>query len=154
MFFIPKSRRNFKLLTFLLVAGVASGLAGCGGSSSKSTTALNVTSSSSKVASGSSVTLQALISSGKPVTGFVIFSDGTTPIGSPAAITNGVATLSTSALTVGTHAITATYSGDDNNQPASTLDTLEQTITGQFTLTVNAVSGTITHAIPVPATLQ
>lgn len=47
--------------------------------------------------------------------GSVQFFDGATPLGSPVAITpadNGVVTLSTSTLSVGTHAITAKYSGN------------------------------------------
>lgn len=46
-------------------------------------------------------------------TGTITFYDGTTAIGT-ATVVNGVATLTTSSLGVGTHRITAAYSGDDN----------------------------------------
>jgi hypothetical protein len=46
-------------------------------------------------------------------TGSVTFLDGTTPIGS-GALSGGTATYTTSSLTVGTHSITAIYSGDAN----------------------------------------
>src|SRR5439155_1100587 len=50
--------------------------------------------------------------------GTVQFRDGPsgtgTAIGAPATVTNGVATVQTNALTVGTHTITADYSGDAN----------------------------------------
>ncbi len=45
-------------------------------------------------------------------TGSVVFSDGTNPLGSVALDMNGRAALSTSALTVATHSITAVYAGD------------------------------------------
>ena len=50
--------------------------------------------------------------------GTVQFRDGPTgtgtPIGAPATVTNGVATVMTNTLTAGTHTITADYSGDAN----------------------------------------
>ncbi len=62
-----------------------------------------------------SVTFTATVSpstSGVP-TGTVTFLDGTTPLGSPA-LSGGVASLSISTLAIGTHTITASYSGDGN----------------------------------------
>ena len=62
-----------------------------------------------------SVTFMATVSpntSGQP-TGTVTFSDGTTPLSSPA-LSGGVATLAISTLAIGTHTITAAYSGDGN----------------------------------------
>jgi len=47
-------------------------------------------------------------------TGTVQFYDYTTPIGTPQPVTNGVATLITSTLPVGTDSITGVYSGDTN----------------------------------------
>jgi hypothetical protein len=57
------------------------------------------------------------------VTGTVTFSDGTTPIGT-APIVNGVATITVSNLPVGTDPITATTSGDANNNPATSAATI------------------------------
>jgi hypothetical protein len=57
------------------------------------------------------------------VTGTVTFSDGTTPIGS-APIVGGVATITVPSLPVGTDPITATTSGDANNNPATSSATI------------------------------
>ena len=154
MLMMPKRRRRMQLLIVLLTAGIAGSLAGCGGSGSPQSTSIALTSSSTKAASGANVTLEATISSTDKLTGTVTFSDNGTAIGSPATVTNGTATLSTTTLSVGTHAITAAYSGDNNNLSSQSADTLNQTITGAFTLTINATSGTLSHSITVPATLQ
>jgi len=57
------------------------------------------------------------------VTGTVTFSNGTAPIGT-APIVNGVATITVSNLPVGTDPITATTSGDVNNNPATSSATI------------------------------
>ena len=56
------------------------------------------------------------------VTGTVTFSNGSTPIGT-APIVGGVATITVSNLPVGTDPITATTSGDANNNPATSAPT-------------------------------
>lgn len=75
--------------------------------------------------------------SGTP-TGTVSFKDGVTSLGS-ASLTSGSATLSTAALGVGTHGITASYSGDTNFLP-STSGTLTQTVNEATTITTLASS--------------
>ena len=66
---------------------------------------------------GSSVTFTATITpsalSPSAATGTVQFLDGTTSLGSPP-IATGQASVATSSLTVGTHTLTAVYSGDSN----------------------------------------
>jgi hypothetical protein len=57
------------------------------------------------------------------VTGTVTFSNGSTPIGT-APIVGGVATITVSNLPVGTDPITATTSGDANNNPATSAATI------------------------------
>ncbi|HEY1993194.1 MAG TPA: Ig-like domain repeat protein [Edaphobacter sp.] len=57
------------------------------------------------------------------VTGTVTFSDGTTPIGT-APIVGGVATITVPSLPIGTDPITATTSGDANNNPATSSATI------------------------------
>jgi hypothetical protein len=54
------------------------------------------------------------------VTGTVTFNDAGTTLGT-SAVTNGVATLSTSTLTLGLHPVTAVYSGDNNYIGSSSL---------------------------------
>lgn len=68
------------------------------------------------IAAGQSISLTALVSStsvGIP-TGIVSFSDGTSLLAALSLDPTGAATLTTSALAVRTHAITAAYSGDGN----------------------------------------
>jgi hypothetical protein len=76
----------------------------------------------------------------------VAFFDGTTQIGS-GVVTAGVATSTTSALTTGTHSITAVYSGDSNYTPAA-IGTLSENIE-DFTLTLLGGSGAGTANVPL-----
>ncbi len=79
--------------------------------------------------SGASVTLTALVTTtaGTP-TRTVTFTDGPTTIG-PTVLVNGTASITVSNLTVGTHPITATYSGD-TNFAASSSTPLSQVVNG------------------------
>ncbi len=97
-------------------------------------------------------------------TGTVQFKDGATNLGSAVTLTNGIATLSISTLAIGTHSISATYSGDVNyaggTSPAisqlvvqaptttalvsSTLAmTYGQTVTFSATVSPSATTGTV-----------
>jgi Bacterial Ig-like domain (group 3)/FG-GAP-like repeat/FG-GAP repeat len=74
---------------------------------------------------GQSVTFTATIT-GSPVkgvtttpTGTITFFNGTTQLGAPVPISSGTASLSTTALPVGTDSITAQYSGDTNYVPTT-----------------------------------
>ncbi|HEX8179659.1 MAG TPA: Ig-like domain repeat protein [Pyrinomonadaceae bacterium] len=103
--------------------------AGAAHTVNKINTTTVVTSSKNPSDVGNNVTFTATITpaSGTDIpTGTVQFWDGPsgtgTPIGSPATVTNGVATVQTAALTPGTHTITADYSGDGNlNASSATL---------------------------------
>jgi ELWxxDGT repeat protein len=84
----------------------------------KDATTAAVTSSANPAVVGNVVTFMAVVQasapgSGKP-TGTVTFTDITTVLGTGTLNGAGQATFSTSALIVGTHAITATYAGDNN----------------------------------------
>lgn len=76
--------------------------------------------------SGQSVTFTATVSGGVSPTGTVQFFDGATSLGT-GALAGGAATLATSALSVGTHPITAVYSGDADDA-ASTSPVLSQVV--------------------------
>jgi len=89
-----------------------------------------LTTSATTIASGQSVTFTATVT-GKNPTGSVEFRDHSTSIGI-AALERSDATLTTSALTVGTHSITAHYVGDTNNSASTS---------APVTQTVNASSG-------------
>jgi autotransporter-associated beta strand protein len=80
----------------------------------KQATTTTASSSPASVTEGSRITLSATVAgpagAAKP-TGMVTFSEGGTTLGS-ASLSNGTASLPTSALTAGQHPITATYAGD------------------------------------------
>jgi hypothetical protein len=112
-----------------------------------------VTSSANPSYTGEDVTLTATISGLGAPGGSVVFSDGSTALGT-VQVSNGVASHKGSFSTAGNHTITAAYSGDANNLAAS--GTLTQTVdapisiptqSGSTTLTVasgSSVSGSIT----------
>ena len=70
---------------------------------------------------GQSVTFTATVTStsGPTPTGTVQFYADGTPLGSAVALSSGQASMSTSALAIGTHQITAEYSGDTNFRPGT-----------------------------------
>lgn len=101
---------------------------------------------------GEQVTFTAIVSetqaSGLP-TGTVTFYDGTTALGGDVTLnSNGIATFTTTSLTLGSHTINATYNGDNNN--ASSTDSVTQNVL-QNTSTV-VVSSSITAAVNQPVT--
>jgi len=99
-------------------------------------TSTTVTSSINPSSVGQAVTLTAAVTGASP-TGTVQFNDGTTNLGSPVAVTGGMAQLATSALALGAHPITAVYSGDANNAPSTSpvLNQLVNAPTGGATTT-------------------
>ena len=72
-------------------------------------------------------------------TGTVQFLDGTTLLNS-SPLTSGGATFSTRLLSVGTHSITAVYSGDNNNAPSASTATTETIQPYDFSLTASVAS--------------
>jgi hypothetical protein len=78
----------------------------------KASIGLDVTCSSTTAKSGRSVTFTATIT-GTGATGTVTFKDGETVLGS-STLSDGTATYTTSTLSVGSHSISAVYSGDAN----------------------------------------
>jgi len=153
-----KRRRWIALLPVALVSVVLLAAMGCAGSgsgpSTPAATLLSVSSSGIKTASGIAVTFTAKLNAlNSNPTGTVTFYDGTTALGSAATLTSGTATLQSSSLAVGSHAITATYSGDSNNV-TSTSNPIMQVITGTTTLQVTATSGTLVHTLGLPVTLN
>jgi subtilase family serine protease len=91
--------------------------------------------------SGQNVTLTATVNGAAP-TGTVQFADGASALGSAVALGGGVATLTTAALTAGSHNITATYSGDVGNQP-STSAAVTQTVLAVSSVNVSSSAASI-----------
>jgi hypothetical protein len=102
------------------------------GSPVDTTTAL--TSSLNPSAFGQQVTFTATVSPSSGVTGTATFMDGGSTLGSSALDGNGVASFSVSSLIVGTHFITAQYSGDSYHH-GSTSSALSQTVNKASTTT-------------------
>jgi hypothetical protein len=101
----------------------------------KGLTATSVSSSRNPAVAGQAVTFTALVTStvaGR--TGSVTFKDGGATLGAGALNASGQATFSTSSLAVGTHSITAAYTGDSNFLGSSS-PSLSQTVTQATTTT-------------------
>jgi hypothetical protein len=79
-------------------------------------------------------------------TGSVSFLDGTTPLGA-APVTNGTATLAVTILAVGTHSITAVYSGDTNFAVAASAPPISEVVQ-DFSLAISASAGSNSVSAP------
>jgi Big-like domain-containing protein len=97
------------------------------------TTTTSLTSSQNPSTFGQAVTLTATVSPDSGPTGNVQFFDGGTSLGT-ASLSGGVASMTTSTLTVGTHSITASYGGN-TNFTGSTSSGLTQTVNQATTTT-------------------
>ena len=91
-------------------------------------TSTSVYSSADPSQSGQLVTFTASVTTNGSATGTVSFYDGSTLLDT-AAVSNNMATFTTSALSVGSHSILATYSGDGNHA-GSTSAALGQQVDG------------------------
>ncbi|WP_353073317.1 Ig-like domain repeat protein [Tunturiibacter gelidoferens] len=78
----------------------------------KTATVVTLTSSTNPSAVSQPITFSAVVHPG--ATGLVIFLDGSTTLGTGVVNISGVATFSTSTLTIGSHPITASYGGDSS----------------------------------------
>jgi hypothetical protein len=93
----------------------------------QASTVTTLSSSQGTVTVGTTVTFSATVTTtnGPAPTGTVNFYDGTTLIGSGTLNGSGLATLTTAALTPGTHKIVATYAGDANDTTSSSMALVE-----------------------------
>ena len=85
-------------------------------------------------------------------TGNVSFTSGSTSLGTTS-LTNGVATLPISFPTAGIYAVTATYSGDANNQPSSSSPITITVVAPDFTISASPAAATITAGQSATTTL-
>lgn len=113
--------------------------------------AVAVVSDTNPSIAGRGVQFTATVTGGSNLTGTVTFKDGSTPLGT-VSLQNGVAVFSTANLSVGTHFITATYSGDSTNASASSA-ALPQQVTSATT-TVQATPSTTTLIYGSALTVQ
>ncbi|MDH6680988.1 hypothetical protein M2284_005230 [Rhodococcus sp. LBL1] len=105
------------------------------------TTTLTVPSSAQ---TGASVTFSASVSP-TPAGGTVQFKDGVTPLGAPVEIVNGSATLDHTFTSVGSHSVTAIYSGaagfDPSTSSAGLVSVTDPVVTPRGTVTMLSVPG-------------
>ncbi len=120
-------------------------------------TTTTISSSANPSAFDQTVSFTAVVQppTGTTTTGSVTFMDGSTSLGSVALSANS-ARLTVSALTVGTHAITAVYAGNANLS-ASTSAALSQVVNGASTTTAvtsSANPSTFGQSVTLSATIQ
>jgi len=125
--------------------GCSSGYGGGGGGGGTSATTTKISVTSTKVSSGTSVAFTVTVTStgSRVPTGSVQLYDGTSLLGTAAALTNGSATINISNLSVGTHGINAHYLADAYSN-ASQSGTLNIAITGSTTVAITGTSGSLT----------
>jgi uncharacterized protein YjdB len=119
----------------------------------QSTSALTLAASANSLQLGQSLTLTASLSP-TSATGSITFKDGATVLGT-GPLANGTASLSTSALTIGAHSITAIYAGDTNTNSATSSAqsvTITQS-TSALTLAASASSLQLGQSITLTASL-
>jgi hypothetical protein len=115
------------------------------GTADKGNPVVSVTPSSNPVSYGSSETLTARITGpGVTPTGTVTFFDGSGQLG-PATLSGGMATYATTAFSVGTHSISASYSGDSNYNPGTSTPFNLTVQKGVPTITLSVVSTTLVN---------
>jgi CSLREA domain-containing protein len=106
----------------------------------KAATNTAVTSSSNPSDLTQSVTFTVTVTSTGPLTGTVQFKIDGSNAGVPVTLSGGVATLTTATLTVGTHSVTADYSGDANFLASTGTLTGGQVVRPPPSLSINDVS--------------
>ncbi len=120
-------------------------------------TSTALVSSSNPSSMSQSLTLTATVNSGMGVmpTGTVKFMDGTTGLGSSSVNGSGIATFSTATLSVGTHSLTAVYSGDANSDPStsSVLSQVVQKASTNVVLSSSSNPSTFAQSIMASATV-
>ncbi len=116
-------------------------------------TALAATATS--ITAGQSVTFTATITASSTPSGTVTFYDGTNALGTGTLNGSGVATYSTSSLSVGSHSITATYPGN-STFAASTSQAITVIVTAvpaSFTIGASPSSGSVTAGSSAQTTI-
>ena len=138
-------------------AGVGGG-GGGGGTPPPVATSLSLATSSVKVASGTNVTFTATLSSatsGTPLpSGQVTFIDSGTFLGSTGFFGGNTATWTANFQTVGTHVISAGFSGDPKYLASQTHGSINQVVTGTGSVILEASSPSVSHSVQFSVTIQ
>jgi hypothetical protein len=162
---LPGRRRRFRsslglgvvsLLLLALGCGGGGGSAGNGGGNSgpPQPTSIALTTTNAKVSGNTPFTITAAITSSRPLSGAVSFYDFGQLLAGPIPVTDGQAQIGLAQMDVpGLYQVTASYSGDSENQP-STSGTLTQVITGTIVTNVQGTDGPNSHLLLVTLGLQ
>jgi hypothetical protein len=170
---IPGRRRRIRAALFsasLCLIGVVLGCGSAGGSSGSggnggggsgggggtpAQPTITLTASSAKIPVFTSITLTATVTSTKPLSGTVTFSAFNDSYPSePVPVVNGIASATIKPfVNVGVYAATATYSGDANNN-AATSSPINLALTGSTAVGVTGQTGGLSRSVSVPVTLQ
>ena len=117
------------------------------------TTSVVLASSGSPSIAGVSVTLSATVKgTGGSPNGFVTFYDGTTILGSEPINNAGLGTISSSSLAVGPHNLTATYTGDTNDNPSTSPIIVQAVVKTTTTTSLTATATTVPQGAPMQFT--
>lgn len=159
LIFLPGGRKRLHaalglglvcLLSFTLGCGGGYGGGGGGGGLTATTTGMTV--NADKELSGTAFSFTVTVTGGTPAGTAQLFDGGTAiaTAGASAAVSSGKATLTTSSLAVGTHAISVHYLGDAYTK-ASQSGSLNLTVSGNTTIaiTTNPVATPAASAINV-----
>jgi len=153
--FFPTSAGTFSGHVIFSGGGVVPQTVLLSGITSGSAPVLNLASSANPSTWGSPVTFTASMASTPVPTGTVTFYDGTTQL-AVVAMSSGSASYSSSTLSIGTHSITAKYSGDSNWQPetSSPLSQVVQPATPAITLVSSASPVMLQTPVTLTATVS
>jgi len=112
-------------------------------------------SSANPAASGAMVVFTAKVTAPASITptGSVTFLDGTTLLGSAAVDATGAASVSSSALSVGTHSVTANYAGDQNLSAVSSAPLVETIQNSSTQIALTASANPATYGTPLTFTV-
>jgi large repetitive protein len=112
-------------------------------------------SSANPAASGAMVVFTARVTAPASITptGSVTFLDGTTLLGSAAVDATGAASVSSSALSVGTHSVTAGYAGDQNLSAVASTPLVETIQNSSTQIALTASANPATYGTPLTFTV-
>lgn len=154
---LPGRRRYRAALGLGLVCAVSFALgcgggAGGGGGNVLAATTTQMTVSADKVVSGTAFTFTVSVAGGNPQGSVQLFDNGLV-VGTPATVSGGKATPTVPALSVGTHSISAHYSGDASTQ-ASQSGALNLAVTGNTTVAITTSPVATPPAAPLNLTIN
>ena len=144
-----------RLAPFAVMLIALGTLVACGGSHKATSPAVTnqLSVSSTTPAYGTALTITSVLSpkaNGTQPSGTVLFYDGAVLLGS-SAVSGGKAIFTTSSLAVGTHTLTASYSGDSTFMPStSTAVSVQVALTTAVNVVVRDTAGNLTTlALPL-----